>query len=418
METDELATYLASLDRDSCYRVDAVYKEGRLETTQRVFFVGENGAELGPFVRKYLAPGLGGAYERIYAAQRDGVRLPHLPRIVECHRQDEQLVVVMEHVAGRTLADVAAASTDRLDLVRRVFPDLCDAVSELHELFDPPVIHRDLKPSNVMVSPGGITLIDLGIARAYREGAEQDTTHFGTRAYAPPEQFGFGQTDVTSDIYALGMLLFFCLVGRDPTPKDREAGFVASGVPEGLRGVVRCATELDPTRRFASVRAFKRALLDALDGLDEGVGKKNAACEKNVDPAAALEAEPPAFATPLAGRPRVSTLLASVPPLFGLVWDAVLLALCALCVAGCVAAVVNPTPENAQRPLWYLVVSYFVFLAPTFVIVCYLLLDRRPLRREVPALARLTVRQETRVGLLVILGLFAVWVVAAVIAGA
>lgn len=419
METDELATYLASLDRDSCYRVDAIYKEGRLETTQRVFFVGENGAELGPFVRKYLAPGLGGAYERIYAAQRDGVRLPHLPRIVECHRQDEQLVVVMEHVAGRTLADVAAASTDRLDLVRRVFPDLCNAVSELHELFDPPVIHRDLKPSNVMVSPGGITLIDLGIARAYREGAEQDTTHFGTRAYAPPEQFGFGQTDVTSDVYALGMLLFFCLVGRDPTPKDREAGFVASGVPEGLRGVVRCATELDPTRRFASARAFKRALLDALDGLDEGVGEKNAACEKNVDPAAEPSAtEPPAFATPLAGRPRAGTLLASVPPLFGLVWDAVLLALCALCVAGCVAAVVDPTPENAQRPLWYLVVSYFVFLAPAFVIACYLLLDRRPLRREVPALARLTVRQETRVGLLVILGLFAVWVVAAVIAGA
>ena len=112
----------------------------------------------------------------------------------------------------------------------------------------------------------------------------------------------------------------------------------------------------------------------------------------------------------------MSALLASVPPLLGLVWDAVLLALCALCVAGCVAAVVDPTPENALRPLWYLVVSYFVFLAPAFVVSCYLLLDRRPLRREVPALARLTVRQETRVGLLVILGLFVVWVVASVIA--
>lgn len=423
METDELATYLASLERDSCYRVDAVYKEGRLETTQRVFFAGENGAELGPFVRKYLAPGLGGAYERIYAAQRDGVRLPHLPRIVECHRWDEQLVVVMEHVAGRTLVDIVAASTNRLDLVRRVFPDLCDAVSELHELFDPPVIHRDLKPGNVMVSSGGVTLIDLGIARAYREGAEQDTTHFGTRAYAPPEQFGFGQTDVTSDVYALGMLLFFCLVGRDPTPEDREAGFVASDVPEGLRGVVRCATELDPARRFASVRAFKRALLNALDDVDEGVGEKNAACEKSVDPVATSADEPlatesPTFAPPRAGRSRAGTLLASVPPLFGLVWDAALLALCVLCVAGCVAAVVDPTPENAQQPLWYLVVSYFVFLAPTFVIVCYLLLDRRLLRREVPALARLTVRQETRLGLLVILGLFVVWAVVAVIAGA
>ena len=421
---DELSNYLSSLDRDSCYRVDAVLKQGRLETTERVFFVGENGSELGPFVRKRLSSGLGSAYESVYAAQRSGVRLPHLPRIVECRRQGEELVVVMEYVAGETLADAVTSAkdaTDRLALVRRVFPDLCDAVSELHELFDPPVIHRDLKPGNVMVSPGGVTLIDLGIARAYREGAEQDTTHFGTRAYAPPEQFGFGQTDVTSDVYALGMLLFFCLVGRDPTPGDREGGFVASGVPEGLRGVVRCATELDPSRRFASARSFKRALLDSLGGLGEGVGEKCPTGEKNVDPVATSAAEPPAaeppvFALPRTSRSRVSALLASVPPLLGLVWDAVLLALCALCVAGCVAAVVDPTPENALRPLWYLVVSYFVFLAPAFVVSCYLLLDRRPLRREVPALARLTVRQETRVGLLVILGLFVVWVVASVIA--
>lgn len=413
---DELSNYLSSLDRDSCYRVDAVLKKGRLETTERVFFVGENGSELGPFVRKRLSSGLGSAYESVYAAQRSGVRLPHLPRIVECRRQGDELVVVMEHVAGETLADAVTGATDRPGLVRRVFPDLCDAVSELHELFDPPVIHRDLKPGNVMVSPGGVTLIDLGIARAYREGAEQDTTHLGTRAYAPPEQFGFGQTDVTSDVYALGMLLFFCLVGRDPTPGDREGGFVASGVPEGLRGVVQCATELDPARRFASVRSFKRALLDMFGGLGEGVGEKGPTGEKDVDLVAAPATEPPTFALPRTGRSRVSTLLASVPPLIGLVWDAVLLALCALCVAGCVMAVVDPTPENAQRPLWYLVVSYFVFLAPAFVIVCYLLLDRRPLRREVPALARLTVRQETRVGLLVILGLFVVWVVASVIA--
>ena len=418
---DELSNYLTALDRDSCYRVDAVLKQGRLETTERVFFVGENGSELGPFVRKRLAPGLGGAYELIFAAQRDGARLSHLPRIVECARQGDELVVVMEYVAGETLADAVASATDRPGLVRRVFPDLCDAVSELHELFDPPVIHRDLKPGNVMVSPGGVTLIDLGIARAYREGAEQDTTHLGTRTYAPPEQFGFGQTDVTSDVYALGMLLFFCLVGRDPTPGDREGGFVASGVPEGLRGVVRCATELDPARRFASARSFKRALLDVLGGLGEGVGEKGPTGEKNVGPAAAPGTEPPAtepptFAPPRTGRSRVSTLLASVPPLLGLAWDAALLALCVLCVAGCVAAVVDPTPENALRPLWYLVVSYFVFLAPAFVISCYLLLDRRPLRREVPALARLTVRQETRVGLLVILCLFVVWAVASVIA--
>lgn len=89
-----------------------------------------------------------------------------------------------------------------------------------------PVIHRDLKPSNIIVSgvryaaDAGMTfsslvIIDLGIARVWRDGADADTVKFGTRSYAPPEQFGFGQTSVRSDIYALGALLFFCLTGTD-----------------------------------------------------------------------------------------------------------------------------------------------------------------------------------------------------------
>ena len=396
---DELSNYLSALDRDSCYRVDAVLKQGPLETTERVYFVGEkNGAELGPFVRKRLAPGLGGAYERVHAAQRDGVRLSHLPRIVECHRQDERLVVVMEHVAGKTLADAAAAATDRLDLVRRVFPDLCDAVSELHELFDPPIIHRDLKPGNIMVSAGGVTLIDLGIARTWHEGGEQDTTHFGTRAYAPPEQFGFGQTDVTSDVYALGMMLFFCLAGRDPVAADRERGFAGVGVPEGLRAVVARATELDPARRLRTVREFKEALLAAL---------RAASGEKN------QQLEPPTFESPRRG---VFALLARVPRWLGLVWDLCVLGACAIMLAGCVMAIVDPTPENAAWPTWYLVYSYLAFMAPLVIVVCYLMLDRRPLRRAVPALARLTVRRELRVGMLVILGLFVAWIAASLLA--
>ena len=396
---DELSNYLSALDRDSCYRVDAVLKQGPLETTERVYFVGEkNGAELGPFVRKYLAPGLGGAYERIHAAQRDGARLSHLPRIVECHRQDERLVVVMEHVAGETLAEAVASATDRLDLVRRVFPDLCDAVSELHELFDPPIIHRDLKPGNVMVSAGGVTLIDPGIARTWREGGEQDTTHFGTRAYAPPEQFGFGQTDVTSDVYALGMLLFFCLMGRDPMAADRERGFAGVGVPEPLRAVVAQATELDPARRLQTVRKFKDALLAALPAAS---GEKD------------QQLEPPTFEVPRRGA---SALLARVPRWLGVAWDLCVLGACAIMLMGCVMAIADPTPENAAWPTWYLVYSYLAFMAPLVIVVCYLMLDRRPLRRVVPALARLTVRRELRVGLLVILGLFAAWVVASLIA--
>ena len=90
----------------------------------------------------------------------------------------------------------------------------------------------------------------------------------------------------------------------------------------------------------------------------------------------------------------------------------------AVLVIGCVMAVIDPTPENAAWPTWYLLLSYFGFLVPTFLVAGYLLLDRRPLRREIPVLARLTVRRETAVGLVVILVLFVAWVVASAVAQA
>ena len=155
----------------------------------------------------------------------------------ECYTVGERRIVVMEHVRGETLAEAVYRRDPSVALAREVFPPLCDAVSELHEGFDPPLIHRDLKPSNVMLAPGGLALIDFGIARSFNEGAETDTRHLGTRAYAPPEQFGFGQTDERSDVYALGLLLYFCLTERTPD---------ARGAREGATLARRCPRRCEP----------------------------------------------------------------------------------------------------------------------------------------------------------------------------
>lgn len=407
METDELATYLGAFE--DAWRVAAVLKSGRLETTQIVYFVGRDGTELGPFVRKRLSleAGLGHAYERVLAAQCQGMRFAHLPRVFDCARTGDQLTVVMEYVRGETLGALVGRQADaaeRLALVRRIFPQTCDAVSELAERFDPPIVHRDLKPSNVMVSGGDVTLIDLGIARTFKEGAEQDTAHFGTRAYAPPEQFGFGQTSVRSDVYALGTLLFFCLTGREPNAREREHELEGAGLPEALRAVIVRATRLDPAERFASARELREAAEAAFLGA-RGTGPEA------LVPMAAVPADP------FSGfrRPRVGALLARVPEWAGLVWDVVVVGIVAVLVAGCVMAVVDPTPQNAAWPLWYLVMSYVCF-GLAFLIAGYLVLDRRPLRREIPALARLTVSRETRLGLLAIGALLVVWALASLAA--
>lgn len=267
MEND-IASYLDALKRDACYRVVRVLKEAPHETTEVVCFAGANDAELGPFVRKRIKREacMGAAYPAIMAAQRAGARFRHLPRIEDCYERDDELVVIMEYVRGETLHEAVYRRDPSPALAQEVFPLLCDAVVELHEGFDPPLIHRDLKPGNVILSEGNLTLIDFGIARAYREGAEGDTASFGTRAYAPPEQFGYGQTDVRSDVYALGMLLYYLLTEEVPSPRLAGGAFDEPGVPVALRPVLARATAFDPAARYPSVRALRAAFAAAVAG--------------------------------------------------------------------------------------------------------------------------------------------------------
>ena len=276
---DDITAYLDALRRDECYRVERVLKEAPHEVTEVVWFSGANDAQLGPFVRKRIRrdASLGSAYVKLREAQRAGRRFRHLPRIEDCYERDDELVVVMEFVRGETLHEAVYRRDPSPQLAREVFPPLCDAVIELHEGFDPPLIHRDLKPTNAILSDAGLTLIDFGIAREYREGAEGDTTTFGTRAYAPPEQFGYGQTDVRSDVYALGMMLYYLLTEEVPSPRLAGGAFDLPAVPPPLRPVLARATAFDPAARYPSVRALREAFDAACVSADAAADARAAA---------------------------------------------------------------------------------------------------------------------------------------------
>lgn len=88
-------------------------------------------------------------------------------------------------------------------------------------------------------------LIDFGISRKYNSASGRDTTMFATQEFAPPEQFGFAQTDTRSDIYSLGAVFRYILTGmtrRDAPVRNKVLGFI----------VQKC-TALDPKDRFQSI---------------------------------------------------------------------------------------------------------------------------------------------------------------------
>ena len=152
---------------------------------------------------------------------------PNLPNVTDHFTEGGKQYLVMDFVEGETLTERLEREGGGplpVDDVLHWSRQLCDVLAYLHSQ-SPPIIFRDLKPGNVMVTPDGtVKLIDFGIARLFKPGKRTDTAFFGTAGYAPKEQYGKGQTDARSDVYALGATLHHLLTGKDPVdhPFDFE----------------------------------------------------------------------------------------------------------------------------------------------------------------------------------------------------
>jgi len=145
---------------------------------------------------------------------------PNLPKVVDYFDEPHRSFLVMEFIEGRSLEKHLEAAGQGLPEkpVLHWMIQVCQVLSYLHQQ-QPPIIFRDLKPSNMMLSNAGvIKLIDFGIARTYKVGKKKDTAAMGSENYAPPEQWGKGQTDARSDIYALGATTYHLLTGTPPLP--------------------------------------------------------------------------------------------------------------------------------------------------------------------------------------------------------
>lgn len=179
-----------------------------------------------------------------------------LPRFLGKYENDTMLCVVREYVPGVTLQELLEEAPLSEPEAMTVMLQLCDILSYLH-CQSPPVIHRDLKPQNIILTDSGkVKLIDFGISRLYDEAAKKDTVFYGTQEFAPPEQYGFSQTDQRADLFSLGVVMGYILTGQ--TAPDAAAAAIQN---KRLSRIYRKCTDFSPRGRYASAEELKSALL-------------------------------------------------------------------------------------------------------------------------------------------------------------
>lgn len=189
--------------------------------------------------------------------------------------------IVMEHVDGRLLKDIAAEGPlDPAEAVR-IVDGILVALEYSHRAG---VVHRDIKPGNVMVtSSGQVKVMDFGIARAISDSAAtiaQTSAILGTAQYFSPEQARGEAVDARTDLYSAGVVLYELLTGRPPFQGETAVATAYQHVSEApiapnainpaispaLNAVVLRSLAKDRTERYQSAADFRSDLEIALAG--------------------------------------------------------------------------------------------------------------------------------------------------------
>jgi len=217
-----------------------------------------------------------GVVERFRREAQLAARLSH-PNIVGIYDIQGRAGLqwyVMELVLGENLAQrvqrhgaLSLKATERL---------LSEALSALEHAHAKGLVHRDLKPENTLIEPDGrLRITDFGLALALRgERFGGATSRSGTPQFAAPEQLLGERVDPRTDLYSLGAVVYFALLGRPPfdgispeailaqqtTDKLPRLAEERSDVPRELEEVLRRAVASAPADRYPSAHAFREAV--------------------------------------------------------------------------------------------------------------------------------------------------------------
>ena len=226
---------------------------------------------------KLLLPGAVSGDAEYEAMLREARALAsvHHPNVVPVHgidRQNGRVGFWTDFVRGKTLSVlVGEQGTFGAREAALIGLDVAKALSAVHRAG---ILHRDIKAENVMREEGGrILLMDFGLSSLQ----QRQTNIAGTPSYMAPELFRGGQSTVATDIYAMGVMLYYLVAGEYPV---KLSGLTASeALPRQSRKAAdgpapRCAggfaahgeqaMELDPAKRFSSAGQLAEALAESL----------------------------------------------------------------------------------------------------------------------------------------------------------
>ncbi len=215
------------------------------------------------------------------------VQHPNVVRVLERGTATDGLpFIVMDHVPGEAL-DKIIKSGGPLPL-RRVANIGRQVLRGLGAIHEAGVVHADIKSSNIMVDTTDgsdrVTIIDFGLARTMTSKLADDSDVIaGTPEYMAPEVIGGALPNVTSDVYAAGIILYEMLVGATPFSGSPLTQIFTRQLTESVRlpanarylaatsleRVILRALDKEPHRRFPTARAFAAAFDHAIDELDE-----------------------------------------------------------------------------------------------------------------------------------------------------
>ena len=183
---------------------------------------------------------------------------PHIVTVYEAGESEHGLFLAMRLIRGPNLKDLIVARQLDVGRTLRILAQAGDALDAAHETG---LIHRDIKPHNILVAAGRdhAYLADFGVTKAPGDRSLTRTGALvGTLDYISPEQIRGHRATSASDVYAFTCVLYECLTGVVPYPKDSDAAVLYAHVAEPPPPVTNHRPELPPAVDVALQRGMAK----------------------------------------------------------------------------------------------------------------------------------------------------------------